>query len=279
MNNDLDNLFDQEEESIDLRALVWRYLRKWYLFVFFLFIALAGAFLYLRYTRPIYEVSSVMMIKDEKKGMTGGMENILKDLDLGVANKIVENEMEVLKSRTLMRKVVETLRLNVGYYREASPIDTDLYGKSPIWIQLEQMIEPAYKKKVIVKILNRDSFELIADGNEMGTFSYGQAVNNNFIGRFRVFLNDKNFRGEDEIKVTFATVEDVMEANLAKLDISLVNQKSTVLNLTYQETSTARGRDILKRLHEQYILAALGDKNTEATNTLRFIDDRLRLIT
>lgn len=277
MNNDLDNIFDQEEESIDVRALVWRYLRKWYLFVIFLLAAFAVAFLYLRYTRPVYEVSSVMMIKDEKKGMTGGMD-ILKDLDLG-GNKLVENEIEVLKSRTLMKKVVETLRLNVGYYREASPIDTDLYGKSPIWIQLEQMIEPAYKKKIIIKVLNKDSFELVADGNEMGTFTYGQAVNNNFIGRFRVFLNNKNFKGPDQVKVTFASVEDVMEASLAKLDVALVNQKSTVLSLTYQDTSPARGKDILKRLHEQYILAALGDKNTEATNTLRFIDDRLRLIT
>lgn len=277
MNNDLSNIFDQEEEGIDIRALTWRYLRNWYLFVIFLLAAFAVAFLYLRYTRSVYEVSSVMMIKDEKKGMTGGMD-ILKDLDLG-GNKLVENEIEVLKSRTLMKKVVETLRLNVAYYREASPIDVDLYGKSPIWIQLEQMIEPAYKKKIIIKVLNKDSFELIADGNEMGKFNYGQAVNNNFIGRFRVFLNDKNFKGEDEVKVTFASVEDVMEGNLAKLDVALVNQKSTVLNLTYKETSTARGRDILKRLHEQYILAALGDKNTEATNTLRFIDDRLRLIT
>lgn len=277
MNNDLSNIFDQEEEGIDIRVLIWRYLRKWYLFVIFLLATFAVAFLYLRYTRPVYEVSSVMMIKDEKKGMTGGMD-ILKDLDLG-GNKLVENEIEVLKSRTLMKKVVETLRLNVAYYREASPIDIDLYGKSPIWIQLEQMIEPAYKKKIIIKVLNKDSFELIADGNEMGKFSYGQAVNNNFIGRFRVFLNDKNFKGEDKVKVTFASVEDVMEENLAKLDVALVNQKSTVLNLSYQETSIARGRDILKRLHEQYILAALGDKNTEATNTLRFIDDRLRLIT
>lgn len=278
MNNDFNNFIaESEEESIDFRAVAWRYLRRWYLFVIFLLLAAAVAFLYLRYTRPIYKVSSVILIKDEKKGMKAGME-ILEGLDIG-GNKIVENEIEVLKSRTLMKKVVEALRLNVNYYREASPVDTDLYGQSPIWIQLEQMIQPAYKKKVVIHILGRDKFQVEADGKELGTFSYGQAVNNNFIGRFRVFLNEKRFAGEDEIKVSFATVDNVVEKNLEKLDVSLLNQKSTVLSLTYQETSPERGKDILRNLNQQYTLAALGDKNTEATNTLRFIDDRLRLLT
>lgn len=278
MNNDLNHfMLESEEDSIDFRTIAWRYVRRWYLFAIFLVLAFATAFLYLRYTRPVYKVSSVVLIKDEKKGMKAGME-ILEGLDMG-GNKIVENEIEVLKSRSLIKKVVEALRLNVTYYRETSPIDTDLYGQSPIWIQLEQMIQPAYKGKLIIHLLNKDTFQVIAGGNELGTFSYGQAVNNNFIGRFRVFLNEKRFKGEDAIKVSFATVDNVVEKNLEKLDVALVNQKSTVLSLTYQETSPERGRDILRNLHQQYTLAALGDKNTEATNTLRFIDDRLRLLT
>jgi capsular exopolysaccharide synthesis family protein len=278
MNNDFNNFIaESEEESIDFRAVAWRYLRRWYLFAIFLLLAFAVAFLYMRYTRPVYKVSSVILIKDEKKGMKAGME-ILEGLDMG-GNKIVENEIEVLKSRTLMKKVVEALRLNVSYFREASPIDTDLYGKSPIWIQLEQMIQPAYKGKLIIHLLDKNKFEVIANGNALGEFTYGQAVNNNFIGRFRVFLNDKQYRGEDEIKVSFAPVDNVVGANLGSLDVSLLNQKSTVLSLTYQETSPERGKDILRNLNQQYTLAALGDKNTEATNTLRFIDDRLRLLT
>jgi tyrosine-protein kinase Etk/Wzc len=278
MNNDLNNfILESEEESIDFRAIAWRYIRRWYLFVFFLGIALVSAFFYIRYTRPVYKVSSVVLIKDEKKGMKAGMD-VIEGLDLG-GNKIVENEIEVLKSRSLMKKVVEALRLNVSYFREASPIDTDLYGKSPIWIQLEQMMQPAYKGKLIIHLLDKNKFEVIANGNALGEFTYGQAVNNNFIGRFRVFLNDKQFRGEDKIKVSFAPVDNVVGANLGSLEVSLLNQKSTVLSLTYQDTSPERGKAVLRNLHEQYILAALGDKNTEATNTLRFIDDRLRLLT
>jgi uncharacterized protein involved in exopolysaccharide biosynthesis len=73
-------------------------------------------------------------------------------------------------------------------------------------------------------------------------------------------------------------MNQLIEENLRKLDVSLLNQKSTVLKLSYQETLPERGKDILKKLLEVYTLAALSDKNIEATNTLRFIDDRLRLI-
>lgn len=193
-------------------------------------------------------------------------------------NKIVENEMEVFKSRFLMKKVVESLRLNVIYTQSAQPIDVDLYGKSPIWIQVEQMHEPVYPKKITIRLLDRSKFELLMEDKSIGNFAFGQVIAQPQLGKFRVFLNNNAFQHSEEINVQFANVDRIIQSNLGRLDVSLLNQKSTVLKLSYQETSPQRGKDILKKLHEEYILASLGDKNTEASNTLRFIDERLRLI-
>lgn len=269
-------LFDTEEENIDLRSIAYRYLRNWYLFVIFLLLAFVGAFFYLLYTRPVYEVSSVVLIKDDKKGLGGN--DFLKDLEMMGGNKIVENEMEVFKSRSLMKKVIETLRLNVIYTQSAQPIDVDLYGKSPIWMQVEQITDPVYKKKFTIRFLERSKFELLLEDKSIGSFTFGQAITQPQLGKFRVFSNNIAFQHGEEINVQFANTDKVIQSNLGRLDVSLLNQKSTVLKLSYQETSPQRGKDILKKLHEEYILASLGDKNTEAMNTLRFIDERLRLI-
>lgn len=276
MAQDTSFLFDTEEEKIDLRSIAYRYIRNWYLFVIFLIMAFVGAFFYLLYTRPMYEVSSVVLIKDDKKGLGGN--DFLKDLEMMGGNKIVENEMEVFKSRSLMKKVAESLRLNVIFTKNAQPIDADLYGKSPIWIQIEQMYEPVYKKKFVVKPVDRSKFELLMDDKIIGTYTFGQGISQPQLGRFRVFLNSIAFKGKEEINVQFANVDRIIQGNLGRLDVSLLNQKSTVLKLSYQETSPQRGKDVLKKLHEEYILASLGDKNTEVSNTLRFIDERLRLI-
>ena len=269
-------LFDTEEENIDLRSIAYRYIRNWYLFVIFLLMAFVGAFFYLLYTRPVYEVSSVVLIKDDKKGL--GSNDFLKDLEMMGGNKIVENEMEVFKSRSLMKKVVESLRLNVIYTKNTRPVSIDLYGKSPVWIQIEQLPNPVYPDKFTVRKLDRSKFELLTENKVIGTYSFGQAVVQSQLGKFRVFINNNVPQNKEDIDIQFANVDRVIQGNLGKLDVSLLNQKSTVLKLSYQETSPNRGRDILRKLHEEYILASLGDKNTEASNTLRFIDERLRLI-
>ena len=269
-------LFDKEEEKIDLRSIAYRYIRNWYLFVIFLLLAFVGAFFYLVYSRPVYEVSSVVLIKDDKKGLGGN--DFLKDLEMMGGNKIVENEMEVFKSRSLMKKVVESLRLNVIYTKKANPIDVDLYGKSPIWMQIEQMKKPVYNQKFIVRLLNHAKFEILIEDKAVGEYSFGQVVYQPLLGKFRVFSNNTILKNNEDIDVQFANIDGIIQGNLGKLDVSLLNQKSTVIKLSYQETSPNRGKDILRKLHEAYILASLGDKNTEASNTLRFIDERLGLI-
>lgn len=269
-------LFDTEEENIDLRSIAYRYIRNWYLFVIFLLLAFVGAFFYLLYTRPVYEVSSVVLIKDDKKGLGGN--DFLKDLEMMGGNKIVENEMEVFKSRFLMKKVIESLRLNVMYTKHSYPIDEDLYGKSPIWMQVEQMQRPIYPKKFIIRLLGDSKFELLMENKAVGNFTFGQSISQPQLGKFRVILYNNAFQPKEEINVQFANIDQVIQSNLGRLDVSLLNQKSTVLQLSYQETSPQRGKDILKKLHEEYTLASLGDKNTEASNTLRFIDERLKLI-
>ena len=269
-------LFDKEEEKIDLRSIAYRYIRNWYLFVIFLLLAFVGAFFYLVYSRPVYEVSSVVLIKDDKKGLGGN--DFLKDLEMMGGNKIVENEMEVFKSRSLMKKVVESLRLNVIYTKKANPVDVDLYGKSPIWMQIEQMKKPVYNQKFIVRLLNHAKFEILIEDKVAGEYSFGQVVYQPLLGKFRVFSNNTILKNNEDIDVQFANIDGIIQGNLGKLDVSLLNQKSTVIKLSYQETSPNRGKDILRKLHEAYILASLGDKNTEASNTLRFIDERLGLI-
>ena len=269
-------LFDKEEEKIDLRSIAYRYIRNWYLFVIFLLLAFVSAFFYLVYSRPVYEVSSVVLIKDDKKGLGGN--DFLKDLEMMGGNKIVENEMEVFKSRSLMKKVVESLRLNVIYTKKANPVDVDLYGKSPIWMQIEQMKKPVYNQKFIVRLLNHAKFEILIEDKAVGEYSFGQVVYQPLLGKFRVFSNNTILKNNEDIDVQFANIDGIIQGNLGKLDVSLLNQKSTVIKLSYQETSPNRGKDILRKLHEAYILASLGDKNTEASNTLRFIDERLGLI-
>ena len=104
-------------ENTSLSQLWFKYSPYWPLFLFFLFLAIAGAWLYIRYeTVPMYESTATLLINDEKKGQDDSkMQETLNQLS---TKKIVENEMEVLKSRELMDEVVKKYHLYAPVFEQ-----------------------------------------------------------------------------------------------------------------------------------------------------------------
>lgn len=277
MDNNLE-FWQEKEEDFNLKLFLLKYLRYWYWFVIALAVAFGAAFFYLQYTVPIYKVTASLLIKDEKKGMTGGNE-MLKELDLFNGSKIVENEMEVLKSRALMEKVVDDLNLTVSYFTEGSLRDTELFNQSPITVNYTQLQTPAYTNPLYVRTLDAQHYELLdQDNKRLGIYLYTQPVNSDY-GRFRVFLAKTKAALGQLIKVRFSKRDNLIEANLKQLQVELINQKSTVLQMNMETPVPEKGRAILAKLLDAYTYSALEDKNLEASNTLRFIEDRLKLIT
>src|SRR6478609_6868430 len=105
-----------ESNNNFLANVVFRYLPYWPLFLLLLILAGAGSWLYLRFQTPLYESTARLMIKDEKKGSENT--KALDDLNAISTKKIVENEVEVIQSRTLLNNVIKSLKLYAPVYEE-----------------------------------------------------------------------------------------------------------------------------------------------------------------
>ena len=140
MNNSPDQNFFQEDEqeSFNFKEVLFKYLSYWKWFLISFSIALTCSYVYLRYQTPIYKIATSILIKDQKKGM--GTEDMLKQLDMFSSNKVVDNEIEILKSYSLMEKVVTDLNLNIHYIKKGKIRDIELYDQSPVIVNL---IEPS----------------------------------------------------------------------------------------------------------------------------------------
>ncbi|RYE12194.1 MAG: hypothetical protein EOP45_23290 [Sphingobacteriaceae bacterium] len=111
-NKELFPLNSELPESKDLKRMFSQYIRYWYLFVLGAALGLCAAFLYLRYYAvPQYVVSSTMLIKDDKGGQGLSNADALSDLTTFKSTRSVENEVEVLKSESIMERVVKELDL------------------------------------------------------------------------------------------------------------------------------------------------------------------------
>lgn len=267
---------EEQEDNTSILNYAFKYLRYWYLIAISLVACLLYAYIYLERYTPIYQVSATLLIKDDKKMNT----QVLEKLNMEGSSKMVENEIEVLKSRSLIGKVVDNLNMTVSYWAEGNARDSELYRDSPVTLNATELTDYSYSNPLYVKANSGHTYQLLdQEKNNLGNFDYGQLIKNQY-GKFRIFDNDSlKYAYPVPIKINFQNRDVLINGLTGQLQINLLNYESTLISLGLETSLPKKGKDILTKLLDEYAFATLEDKNREATNTLRFIEERLKLVT
>lgn len=267
-----------EFESVNVREIIAKYIFHWPVFLIGVFVCFFAAFIYLRYAQPVYSVSSTLLIKDEKKsGLSGG--DLLNELDLFGTSKVVDNEIAILKSKTLMRKVVDRLNLSVVFQAEGHIKNSNLYSSKPVEIQIVQMDSTWYGQKFDISFPGSGKYQL--KHTESGHKIVGDLnkLERTDFGVYKIIRNNKIKLPKSGLTMIFSNPHAVADNHLSNLVVELSSKQSTVLELTYESTVPLLGQDILNTLIQVYNEEALMDKNKTTQSTIKFIDERLKLIT
>lgn len=265
----------EPEEEFNLSEYLRRHLRYWYLFPIFIALSVLGAYYYLQITQPVYKSQASILIKDQKKGVSTGTDNILAELSQFSGNKLVENEIEVLKSRNLMDQVVKELNLEVSYTTKQGLKTLDLYKKSPVAVVPELLKEWAYSNPLKITVLGENHFTIQQTGEKC---EFNKLYYTDW-GAIKVLPDSTGNPEHKEISVHFKKPASLSAGMASRLSVAQSNKGSTVLELSFLSTSVQRGIDVLNQLLDVYVRSSITDKNTEASNTLEFIEERLGLIT
>lgn len=261
--------FDEEESNdFNLKEILFKYLAYWPWFLASLLLSISCAFIYLRYQTPIYIIETSVLIKDSKN--SSSQSDLLKELDMFSSNKVVDNEIEILKSYTLMEKVVKKLNLHVSYQTKGKFKKNDIYTQSPIHVKVLNADNSRFGSMVL-KVIDGKTLEL--DGKIINP---SHKINTPY-GLLKFNLTGKNLNIK-ELIITINSIEDIAESYANRIKIAPSSKMSSVLSLTIEDAQPLRGEDILNTLIEVYNDAGLEDKNKVTANTLRFIDNRLVLI-
>jgi len=286
------NGLEMESRETSISQLWSRYASYWPWFVFLLLLAVGVACMYMRYSIPQYESTARLLIKDEKKGVEDSKG--LESLNLISTKKILENEMEVLQSRTLVKEVVNNLQLYAPVYEERKinswldqnknavsswiskkgPGGLPAYTTSPVIVKVQspdslreaKKVPFVYNKLEQKVIIGADSFPV----KEWVQTPYGTLQ---FVPNKRI--KDTTYAPAGQYYFTLVEPKKVIANIQDRLVISSASKLSSILNLTIRDEVPERGEDILDELLSQYNIAMLKDKNTLAANTLRFVEDRL----
>lgn len=274
---------DNKKDKIDIRELLSRYLRNWYWFV--LALALFGilAFTYLQYATPQYAISSKILIKEDKNGPDPSGAGVFKDIDLFNNSKNVLNEIEALKSQSLIERVLRELSLSCSYFLEGNIKDREIYGKDlPIRVIVNKMDPKAYEKQFFIKLKDNKSFEF-GETNDNGNvtkwekYDFDKEITKPYANFSIKSLLDitKLKEREKEIIIRFNDISVLAKNYLEDIEIELVNEDAAVVQLELKSAIPEKGKDILNTLVELYNKENVEDKNLIAANTVKFIDERL----
>lgn len=276
---------NNETSGFDYKAFIVKLLMYWPWILGSIAVFLIGAFFYLKTLTPLYTVSSSVLIKNESKGGANGAN--LEDLGfVSSSTQSFDNELEILRSRTLIKKVVTALDLYISYSVPGQFRDTELYKQSPVkvWVTPEEAERMGYAQ-VKMSFRNQQLHEVLVEheGQEWKkTVESLPAVFSTPVGVF-------TFSAADSTQQILQHVPEVIQATVisptsaaasfrSRLTVAPGGRGTTMALLTITGSQVPRGVDFLNKLVEVYNEEGNNDKNEVAAKTAEFIDERIRII-
>jgi len=266
----------EDEKPRDLIQILKKYSYHWPLFAISIFLALAIAWFYIGQTKPVYHVKAKLSIKDEKKATPE--KALLQELDLTSSPKLIENEIEVLKSRPLIRQVVNELQLWITYSESAGYRSIDLYKDSPLSFVLLKPSGNITPRTYEITINSADRFTITKANGEILTASFKNTLTSDF-GTWKLNpASNLNQYIDKTITISLQNPEKAV-TNYQNNIVSVLNKTAPIVELAIDDEAPQRGRDVLNHLIAAYKNYNISDKNKETESTLKFIDERLASLT
>ena len=284
----------QSEEQNNIQEILFRYLIHWPWFVVSVIICVACAWGYLRLTTPVYNITATVLIKDDKKGGGASMSSELEKMGLDgfvSSSNNVDNEIEVLRSKSLAREVVNNLGLFVTYMDEDRFPKRDLYRTSPVLVSLtpqeaDKLPQTMEVGMSLQPVGTMDVQIRVGKKEYRKRFEKLPAVFPTDEGTVAFFANNDTLspiRPESVIKERHITAYINRPFAVAKkyadfLSIVPTSKATSVVTVSLKNSNTQRGKDYIDKLLEMYNVNANNDKNEVAQKTAEFIDERIGII-
>ena len=286
-----EELQKEEESSIFSLANLWTIVvLNWQWILLSTFIALSLAFLYLRYTSPVYNSAMKVLIKDDdgrKRSMSGQQMN-LESMGIFSNSNGFDNELEILNSTNVNSRVVKSLKLYVSYAIQGRVRKQEQYQNNPIIVDMPQHQLIVLQAPIMLEI-DKEGKGLKVKGKvylpeQKEPITFEREVKklpgsiNTPMGVI-IFQQNPGTKWKDEtLYATILPIDLAARIYRQKLSASATSKTTTVANVTFTDTQVGRSLDYLNELIKCYNEDANEDKNEVAMKTEEFIKERLDFI-
>jgi len=285
MSEESENKFTNEE--INLRQVLAGFMSRWHYFAFSLAVFLAFGFLYMKFSLPVYQAETSILIKDTKLAAKGNIEDVLNG-DVFNTSRNLSTEIGILQSRSVVLKAAMQLKMEISYFGHNTFSRTPLFRTNPFIVEYSSLHTDFYNIPFLVKLKEDGRFQLHVERNSKAVSDYDYDSIHNFneiisspYFSFRILKNDSAIASKDYNSYEFIVHSKNSLIGRVKnnLQVSPINKDASIISVTYRDNIRQRAKVFLNALAAEYINRDINDKASVATLTLKFIDEQLEDIT
>ncbi|MBN1415996.1 MAG: polysaccharide biosynthesis tyrosine autokinase [Bacteroidales bacterium] len=279
-------------------------------YLFFSILLLLAAFLVNRYSPKVYKNSTVVYIANNNQNtlMGSGGNNLFQGMGFIRNQHVIENEVEIIKSFSLVKKVIGELDLKTTYfcsrnnnlaklfYDTPFTRKTELYDDSPIRVNIDPSLPQAVYLVFKIVFLNENEYQLETQGENIDIYNY---IDDQVISTENIFFKNR-FRFSDEVKTRYFNFRIQKTENFSKaftdnydlafyfnntnyltleyinnLKAEQITENSTLINISLKGNNPQRITEFLNGLTSVYMDRSLEKKSKMALGTINFIDSQI----
>lgn len=271
----------QDFQEFDYIQLFFHCLRKWYWFVICLALCVGGMILYLQCKTNVYMVASTIMIRSDNNLSRSSLQTDMMQLMGYQTSKIIADEIEIIRSHTLVEQAIKDLNLQTEYRVKRGLRWVGQYPIAPVMITYPETFLDTLRGEVLVEVARTKSdYQIEASYRGVTTKLHVNDLQMPLPTPFgNLLLTECRHLTEGEkIKIQTLPIPSRGNLYLADLSVRAVKQDGNVIQIGMSSDVPNRAKDFISKLIELYNMDAVIDKNIMATNTANFINERLQIV-
>jgi len=261
--------------SIAGKSILWS--------ILFFSISLSTAFLYLRYTPKVYESSTILQINNSN--------NANKVLDAkniyegDAEDKQLAGDIELLRSRVFLKRVLSTLPLSVSYFEEGTFRTNEHYKGSQYSVESKLKTGDICGVRIFITPKSGTSGEItysLSGKTQTRIFRTGEWITDLPQAELKITLIDKDWKVSETKKKRFYFVLNNLE-NLAamynpRLSVTLLNDAAKTVKILFRDNNAIKTSDIVNAMTSEFIAYDVERRGESAKSVLEFIDNQLESV-
>ncbi len=264
----------QEDHSFNWKLfLTIGWITRWWIVLYFL-LSITAAFLYTRYTTPVFESHADVQFKDRSKENTIDLGILVSKPNIDRLNE----EMTILKSKGYKIEALKKLPLQVSYFIKERVKSAEVYTQTPASFNIQVIDSGIIGQRIDFEIQNQNSYTLnfnYKGDSRVFNFEFGKSYNTPAFNITGTLTEKNKTRWKTGYYFVINNIDKEAEEIESNININVENMYGGKIVMDYRHSNKNKTMDVVNAVALEIVRESIERKARSAELVILFIQDQI----